>query len=182
MQETPQQYQRRILSYSANEDPLKILRATPNDIRRLIRGLSKKQMHQRPAPRKWSAAEIIAHLADTELAIGFRYRQVLSQSGIALQAFDQEAWASAGKYTTIDPKDSFALFRAIRAANIRLLRMMPRSRWSFYGIHEERGKETMRTMALLEAGHDINHLRQIERIAIHLKRRKSQRSSTNTAL
>ena len=172
MRETPRLYQRRILNYSANKDPERILRATPNKIRRLIRSLSKRQLRWRPASRKWAIAEILAHLADTELAFGFRYRQVLTQSGIVLQAFDQDAWAINGKYKTFDPKDFFTLFCVIRAANLRLLKTMPRSRWNYYGIHEERGKETIRTMASLEAGHDINHLRQIERIAADLRRRK----------
>lgn len=178
MRETPQQYQQRILSYSANKDPLRILAATPKRIKRLIRGLSRRQMRRRPARRRWSIAEILAHLADTELAIGFRYRQVLSKNGITLQAFDQEAWASNGKYNSLDPRESFTMFLAIRSANLRLLRTLSRSRWHSYGMHEERGKETMRTIALLEAGHDINHLRQIERIASQSKTSRSRRSTT----
>ncbi len=179
MKETPEQYQSRILGYSANKDPLKILASTPKRIARLIQDLSKAQMRRRLEPEKWSISEIIAHLADAELAIGFRYRQVLSRNGIFLQAFDQETWAVNGNYRMIDPVNSLALFGAIRAANVRLLKTMPHSRWYSYGMHEERGRETMRTIALLEAGHDINHLRQIERIATRLKQRASRRNGND---
>ena len=172
MQETPEEYSQRIRGYAANRAPLKILRETPIKISGLIRGLSKKQMRTHPGPEKWSIAEIIAHLADTELAMGFRYRQILSRNGIPLQAYDQEAWADNGRYNDIDPRESLALFSAVRAANLSVLKSMPHSRWYHYGMHEERGKETIRTIALLETGHDINHLRQIETIAKEAKRRK----------
>lgn len=171
MRETPRQYKNRILGYSLNKDPFKILAKTPHELVRLIRGLTTKQLRRRPVSRKWSIAEILAHLADTELALGFRYRQVLSKNRTKLQAYDQNAWAEDGKYSTIDPKHSLAMFSVLRRSNLRLLTVMPRSRWKNYGMHEERGKESMRTIARLEAGHDINHLRQIAQIADILRRR-----------
>jgi hypothetical protein len=36
--------------------------------------------------------------------------------------------------------------------------------WNYYGMHEERGKETVKRMTEMMAGHDLNHLKQIEKI------------------
>ena len=67
MKETTEQYVKRILGYVKGQDPLKIQKRTAKKLRRLITPLSKKEMRRRPAPDKWSIAEIVAHIADTEL-------------------------------------------------------------------------------------------------------------------
>lgn len=45
-----------------------------------------------------------------------------------------------------------------------LLQSVPRTAWESHGIHSERGKETIAHMVRLTAGHDRNHIRQIEGI------------------
>ena len=81
MQETPQQYTQRMLSHSRGKDPLRLQQATPRKLATLIKGLSKKQLTRRPGPGKWSIAEILAHLADAELVIGYRMRLILASNG-----------------------------------------------------------------------------------------------------
>ncbi len=175
MQETPQQYQRRILSYTADTNPMKILQTSIKKIQRLVKSLSKKQLMKRPQPDKWSIGEIMAHLAETEIAFGYRYRMVLSSNGIRIQAFDQNKWAENANYRRQDPKKSLELWRSLREGNIRLLKGVPKEKSNYYGIHEERGKESLITMVKLEAGHDINHLMQIEKIKNSLKKKKIQK-------
>ena len=65
MPETPQQYTQRILAHTDNKEPLQVQQTTPKKLSTLIRKLNKKQLTRRPAPGKWSIAEILAHLADT---------------------------------------------------------------------------------------------------------------------
>jgi len=79
-----------------------------------------------------------------------------------VQAFDQDAWATTFDYAHRDPNASLELFRVLRASNVALLKSMPEKLWDNYGMHEERGKETIAQIARLAAGHDLNHLRQIE--------------------
>jgi hypothetical protein len=74
MQETPQQYTQRILGHSSGKDPIKLQQAAPRKFSALTKGLSKKQLTRRPEPGKWSIAEILAHMADAELVIGYRLR------------------------------------------------------------------------------------------------------------
>lgn len=164
MAETVQQYMSRILAYVGKQDPLKIQRATPKRLERLVRGVPKKTLRRRLAPGKWSAVEILAHLAETELVGGYRIRTILARNGAPIQAFDQNKWAQSGNYARHDPRKSLEVFRVLRESNLRLLQSVPRRKWNNYGRHEERGKETLARFVRLYAGHDINHLRQIERI------------------
>jgi len=84
MQETPQQYIQRILGFIDGKDPLRVQRETPRKLQTLIKPLSKKQLTQRPEPGKWSAAEILAHLADAELVGGWRMRLILGSNGVSV--------------------------------------------------------------------------------------------------
>jgi len=91
MQETPQQYTERMLSHSQGKNPVRLQQGTHRKLATLIKRLSKKQLTRRPAPDKWSIAEILAHLADAELVIGYRMRLILASNATAIQAFDQNA-------------------------------------------------------------------------------------------
>jgi len=140
MQETVQEYTQRLLSYGEGKDPLRLQQAAPKKLALLLKGKTGKQLMRRPAPDKWSIAEIVAHLADAELAISWRIRQILSNNAIPIQAYDQDAWAKTFDYAHRDPRQSLASYRALREANVALLKSVPRKLWDNYGIHEERGK------------------------------------------
>lgn len=171
MQESPQQYTQRLLSYSEAKDALELQRTAPKKLAVLLRGKSKKQLMRRPAPGKWSVAEIVAHLADSEVAIAWRLRQILSSNAVLVQAYDQDLWASTFDYTHRDPKQSLESFRVLRNSNLALLKVVSRKLWENYGIHQERGNESVAHMVRMVAGHDLNHLRQIERIVKDLSRK-----------
>src|SRR5438270_13711881 len=110
MQETAEQYKKRLFGYMEGKDPLRLLESAPKKMAKLVRGKSKKQLSRRPGPDKWSPVEILAHLADAEIAIAWRLRQILSNNGIAIQSFDQDKWAAAGDYAHRDPKMSLATY------------------------------------------------------------------------
>jgi uncharacterized damage-inducible protein DinB len=165
MQETPQQYTQRMLGYSEGKQPLRVQQATAQKLSALTRRLSKKQLTRRPAPGKWSIAEILAHLADSELVAGWRLRLILGSNGTPIQAFDQDVWADTFSYSRRDPKASLEMFRTLRANNVALLKSVPKPLWDNYGMHSERGKETVAHIVRMFAGHDLNHLQQVEKIA-----------------
>jgi hypothetical protein len=162
--ETVQQYIERISGYSAGQDGLALQESAPAKVAALISGRTREELTRRPAPDKWSVAEIIAHLADAEVAIAWRLRQILSTNAVQLQAYDQDAWANTFRYADRDPQQSLEAYRALRAANVLLLKTVPRELWNNYGMHAERGKETITHTVQMVAGHDINHLKQIEAI------------------
>jgi len=117
MQETPQQYTERMLNHSRGKEPLRLQQATPRKLTALVKGLSKKQLTRRPAPGKWSIAEILAHLADAELVVGFRLRLMLASNGTPIQAFDQDAWAETFSYNRRDPRVSIETFNTLNHFN-----------------------------------------------------------------
>jgi uncharacterized damage-inducible protein DinB len=164
MRETPQQYIARMLGLIDGKDPLKVQQATARRLAAAIKGLDKKKLNQRPAPDKWSITEILAHLADAELVGSWRMRSVLGQNGVPLQAFDQDAWASTFKYQKSDPKRSLETFRLLRENNLAMLKKLPKDLWENYGQHSERGQEKISHIVRMFAGHDLNHLGQVEQI------------------
>ncbi len=164
MSETAQQYTQRILANAEGQDPIKVQTATSKKLTRLISGVPAAKLRKRPAPEKWSVAEILAHLADVEIVIGWRMRSILGDPGTAVQAYDQNAWVTSGHYEKRDPRRSIELHRVVREANLALLKSLSPEQWKQYGEHAERGRESIEHIGRMVAGHDVNHIRQIENI------------------
>lgn len=175
MQETAEQYIHRILGYVDGQDAIKVQRATAARLKKSIQGLTPTQLKWRPEPGKWSIAEILAHLSDTEIVASWRMRSVIGENGITIQPFDQDAWASVFAYQKRDAKRSLEMFRTLRENNLAMLKEISPQTWDNYGMHLERGKETIAHLARMFAGHDTNHVLQVERIVQQLKKGKSKK-------
>ncbi|MBV8052411.1 MAG: DinB family protein [Acidobacteriaceae bacterium] len=171
MQETPQQYIQRILGNLDGKDALTVQQETPKRLQKVLKSLTKSQLSRRPEPGKWSIAEILAHLADAELVASWRMRLVIGSNGVSIQAFDQDVWADKFQYAKCDPKLSFETFRLLRENNVRMLKALPEDSWENYGMHQERGKETIAHIVRMFAGHDLNHVAQVENIAKEIQRK-----------
>lgn len=147
-----------------DDDPVTILSATPSRIKTLICAAAPTALVSRQHPDKWSIAEIVAHLADSELVFAYRLRTILAVNGASLQAFDPDRWAATFDYGTCDVHTSVAIFAVLRMGTVRMLNRLEPALLDHVGTHEEWGPESVRSMVRLEAGHDRNHLAQIERI------------------
>ena len=158
------EYLDRIREHSQGKDPLVLQKNTPEVLVAFIASHSPEQLTKRPRPDKWSVGEILAHLAEDEIATAWRYRQMVEHGGIALAGFDQDMWASIGDYRSRAPQDSLELFRLLRRANLQFLQRLTPEQWECYGIHAERGRITVRDLAAHMAGHDANHIEQIREI------------------
>ncbi len=157
-------YSRRILGNLIGKDPMKIYAGTPAHLRRLTRGLTRGQLHTPPAKGRWSLAQLVAHLCDAEWAMGFRIRKAIAEPGSPLQAYDQDRWAAHLHYDEMDFKEKLNLFEALRQSHLSLIGVLSSGELQRYGIHSERGKETVERMVHMLAGHDVNHLKQMEAI------------------
>jgi hypothetical protein len=164
MNETAQQYTQRITAHVEGKQPLAVQAATAKTLERLIKGVPASKLRKRPAADKWSVSEIVAHLGDAEIVIGFRMRLILGAPGTPIAAYDQNSWLTSGHYEKRDPRQSVALFRVVRDANLALLKSLTPVQWKHHGMHSERGQETIEHIVRMTAGHDLNHLQQIERI------------------
>jgi uncharacterized damage-inducible protein DinB len=154
-------------SFLKGEEPVPVLKTTPAHIRTLTVGLTEAQINARPAPRKWSIREIVAHLADCEIVFSFRLRQTLApeinQPHTIIQPFDQDAWAK--RYEPYQLTPALELFQAARNWNLLYLNTVSQDDRRRPTTHPERGTMTFWTIVETMAGHDINHLQQIERLA-----------------
>jgi uncharacterized damage-inducible protein DinB len=162
--ETPEQYQQRFASYVVGKDPLEMQRAAHGTLLRLIAGISDETLRHRPAPRKWSVLEILAHLAEDELTTSWRYRQMIELPGVTLMGFNQDLWAQLSDYASWSPQDALEMFRLLRESNLRLLSRLTPEQWNSPGHHSERGPISVRDLVSHMAAHDHNHILQIERI------------------
>jgi hypothetical protein len=144
---------------------MQVYKTTAEKLASLIGGLDKSKLSARPAPGKWSVAEIMAHLEDAEIVGAWRLRSVMAHNGAVIQSFDQNAWAETFDYPRRDPQAALETFRVLRASNLALFESTRETLWENYGTHQERGRETVAHILRMYAAHDLNHLRQIEAIA-----------------
>ncbi|MGE0863627.1 MAG: DinB family protein [Vicinamibacterales bacterium] len=162
MAESFEDYRTRVLSYLGKRDPMHVLATTGGRLERLLGGVPARALSRRRAPDKWSIREIVAHLADAELAIGWRFRNMIATPGVRLQWWDEHLWSQACGYARVPVPQSLRLFTSLRGSNLRLLRSTPRARWqTSYGVHDKRGRQTVAEFVMMEAAHDLNHLRQV---------------------
>ena len=140
-----------------------ILISTPAEITSLLAAIGPEMAATPPAPGKWSPAEIVCHLADCELAFGFRLRQTLAEDNHVIQPFDQEKWAAT--YPGIGAEDALAAYSALRIWNLTLIdKALPQAA-ARRATHPERGAMTFQTIVETMAGHDLNHLGQLQKMA-----------------
>lgn len=162
--EQAEAYTRAILDLLGSRDPLEVLERTGESLDSAIAGLSDSEMATPERPSKWSVRQVLRHLADSEIVWAYRLRMVLAQDRPPLTGYDQDAWAERLGYAESDPAESLEEFAVVRRGNLGILKRASTADLERVGLHAERGEETLGQMIRLYAGHDLLHLRQIERI------------------
>lgn len=166
-----------------DDDPFLAMFEAPQALRKLLKGLTEKQLSRRPAPGKWSIKEIVAHLADDEVILGSRYRLVAAHDRPAIAAYDQDLFVELLGADAASAEELVADFEMARAVNLGLLVRLPDEAFARVGIHSERGEESLGTMVALYAGHDRIHLDQIETIRTGLfpPKKKARKATAKAA-
>ncbi len=144
-------------------DPLEVLATTSGQLATLLDGLTPEQVEHKPAPNKWCVREIIAHLADCEIAWSWRLRQTFAEDNPLLQPFDQDRWAKAYASYTLD--EAHTTWKALRGWNVAFLGSLTEADKLRPATHAKLGPITLWTVASIAAGHDLHHLRGLERVA-----------------
>ena len=157
-------YTRAILDVLGNRDPLIVAEELVPWLERRTAGVDDAILRRPEAPGKWSALEVILHLADTEVVYAWRTRQILAQDRPPIQGYDQDAWARTLGYAAADLSVALNQLRGVRAANMRLWRSLTPAQLARVGIHSERGEESMDRVIRMMGGHDLVHRRQIDRV------------------
>ena len=141
-----------------------VLSRTPKLLVMLTSRTASPRLSKQPAPGKWSAREILCHLADCEWIFGVRYRKIAAEPGAPLPAFEQDAWAKKLRYAKTPLKLALAAFAAMRNSNVALLKSLPASAWKQAGAHPTYGNLALRDLVLHIASHDANHLARLEEL------------------
>ena len=136
-------YTTRMLTLLGDKQYFSVLESTPAKLQQGFERLRPASLNKSYAPGKWTAAQLFCHLADAEMATGFRTRQIVAETNHHIQPWNQDVWAKS--YSRVDPAIAVKAFVAMRAWN-------------------ERGEESLERILQMLAGHDINHLGQLEQI------------------
>jgi hypothetical protein len=157
-------YVRALLDLLGDRDPLEIAAQQIAWLERRTAGLDDATLRRPEAPGKWSAIEVIQHLADTEVVYAWRTRQVLAEDRPAIQGYDQDAWARTLGYASVPLDVALAQLRGVRTANLRLWRSLTPAARERVGLHSERGPESLDLLIRMMGAHDLVHRRQIDRV------------------
>lgn len=142
---------------------LERLRTTARDLVSLVSGADAVDLRREPASGEWSAATVVAHLADDELVWGVRLRMIVAEDRPVLAPWDGGAWADRFGELDDDVRDTLQRWRAVRESNLRLLDALVEGEWQRDGVHPQRGPLTVRDLVKAQAEHDRTHLDQIRR-------------------
>ena len=145
-----------------DRDPLAAIRDTADRIGGLARGWAPDRFERCWAPGKWSARQILTHLAQTELALGNRARMALATPGYVAQAFDQDAWIA--RETRLSGPEALDTFLALARMNVLFFDGLSTSDRATRLSHPDYGELTLDWIIHQMAGHQIHHLRQLEGI------------------
>ena len=173
----PQRY----LEALGGVDPIEAQRKAPKRVKKLVKGLTEKQLSRRPGEGKWSIKEIVGHLVDAEFVNGTRMRFVAAHDRPAIAAYDENLFAARLGNERAKTKELLESFAHARAANLAMLARLPKGAFDRVGIHSERGEESIRAMITMYAGHDRVHEAQIERVKEFLKADKKARKASRRA-
>ena len=101
-------YVRALLEVLGERDPLAVLAELDGWLDRRFSGVSEAALRRPEAPGKWAAADVVQHLADSELVLGFRMRMVLTEDRPTIQGYDQDKWAGTLRYPDVPLAESRA--------------------------------------------------------------------------
>jgi hypothetical protein len=170
-------YVSRLMELLGDRDPLAVQEELLPALAGVPAALPAALLRRPERPGKWSIAQVIAHLADSELVHGYRLRMVVAHPGAAIAGYDQDRWARELRYDEVEIDDALDQLGALRRANLRLQRSLDEAQLEHAGMHSERGRESVRHYMRMIAGHDLVHRRQIERIQQAVTRGETQPSS-----
>ena len=143
-------------------DPLQALEETPQRIRRIVQDWTAGAFERSYAPGKWTARQLLVHLAQTELALTTRARYALGREGYAAQSFSQDDWI--GIDHALDARTALGGYLALRAMNLALFRSLSPAQRERSFTHPEYGTLHVWWVVTQLAGHDLHHARQLEMI------------------
>ena len=135
-----------------------------DEVTKALDGFPAENLSKNIIPGKWSAKEIVHHLADSETTSAIRLRRLLVEENPVIQGYDQDAFALRLKYNERDMAPALDALRSARETTLQLLHLMSEEDWKREGIHTENGRYTAENWLAIYADHAHNHAAQIRRL------------------
>ena len=157
-------YVKLLMDLLGDRDPFTVQEELLAALEKEIAGVDEAILRRHEKPGKWSILQVLQHLADSELVVRYRMRLALAQPGAQILGYDQDLWANGLNYNDADPAETLEFLGVLRKANLKMLRTLNDEQMARYGLHNERGRESVRKMMQMAAGHDLLHRNQIKRI------------------
>jgi hypothetical protein len=145
-----------------DQDPFQALGETPQQIRAIVESWAEEMFERSYAPGKWSARKLLAHLAQTEVALGTRARFALATPDYQAQSFDQDVWMPLDEH--VDARTALEVYTSVRRMNLAMWRSLTDTQKHRTFFHPEFGELNVAWIAAQMAGHDIHHLKQFQQI------------------
>ncbi|HEX8745753.1 MAG TPA: DinB family protein [Pyrinomonadaceae bacterium] len=135
-----------------------------SEVERSLEGFPENHLTSHPIEGKWSACEIVQHLADSEMTSAIRIRKLIAQDKPAIESYDQEAFAERLRYNERDIQPALDAFKGARSSTAQLLRTLTEEEWKREGSHPEHETYTAEDWLRIYAEHAHNHAAQIRRL------------------
>jgi len=158
-----QAYRDKMFNLLGDKNPLAVMAQTASTLADIVAKHSAAVLRTRPFEGKWTPNEIIGHLTDSEWVYGYRLRLILCEDDPTILGTKQDSWVAALRYNEQEPSELVEIFRALRQLNLEAWKRTSPADLERVGQHNERGPESLGVMLRLLAGHDLNHLGQINR-------------------
>ncbi len=146
------------------EELIAIYAAGYDDIMEALAAIPADKLTAHPLPGKWSAAEIVHHLADSEMTSALRLRRLLCEWQPVIAGYDQDLFAARLAYNEREIAPALEALRAARATTVQILRRMTDEDWLREGTHTESGRYTCEDWLRIYAAHARDHAGQIHRL------------------
>ncbi|RKP54062.1 DinB family protein [Cohnella endophytica] len=137
---------------------------TYEQLHQAIEGLSEDQLRWKPSEKQWSVTEVLTHLADHNIVVSFRLREILSGSEVRLPAFGQDSWVAGQKANEGNASDVLGIFRSLLIYNSLTFRRLTAEDWNKTGVNFKGETVTLATIIKGFISHVHHHLGQIDRI------------------
>ncbi|WP_042164083.1 DinB family protein [Paenibacillus gorillae] len=137
---------------------------THDQLQEAIKGLDATQLKWKETPEKWSVTEVLTHLADHNIVVSFRIRDILADTKATLPAFSQDLWVSGQQGNQGDASDVLALFKALLVYNSLLFGRLSEADWGKSGINFKGDAVSVAAAVEGFTNHVQRHIGQIGRI------------------
>ena len=149
---------------SSRKELIDRYRAGFDQVTKALEGFPPGKLTAHPIAGKWSAAEIVHHLADSEMNSAIRLRKLLAEAHPVIQGYDQEVWAALLHYQARPIEPSLQAFRYARESTAQLFEHMSEADWRKLGWHSDAGSYHTERWLEIYAGHAHGHAEQIARL------------------